>query len=85
MSLDGCAYRTWELEKNRMSVEVNEQAQANAVQALLEVFGEKDWWQGGYQWKWYPDAGAAAGEVPAERDYTPENKRCEDVLKAMYK
>ncbi len=85
LSLDGCAYNTWELEKDRTSVDINEQAQANAVQALLEVFGTKSWWSGGFQWKWYPNQSAALGEGEAARDYTPQGKQCETVLKGMYK
>jgi len=85
LSLDGCAYNTWELEKNRTAVDINEQAQANAVQALLETFKEKDWWAGGFQWKWYPNASSSLGEGDAERDYTPQNKKTEDILRTFYK
>ncbi len=85
LSLNGCAYNTWELEKKRGSVAVNQEAQANAIQALLETFAPLDWWAGGFQWKWYPNLSAALGEGDARRDYTPQDKLCEKVLKAMYK
>jgi hypothetical protein len=82
LSLDGCAYQTWLLEKDRGSANINEQAQANAVQALLETFGEKDWWAGGFQWKWYSDILLSSRSYAD--DYTPQNKQCNEVLKEMY-
>lgn len=85
LSLDACAYKTWELEKNRSSVAINEQAQANALQALLEIFATQDWWAGGFQWKWYPNYKSAMGEGNRERDYTPQGKLAERVLSKMYK
>jgi hypothetical protein len=84
LSLDGCAFKTWELEKDRRSVDINEQAQSNAVQALLEVFAEEKWWAGGFLWKWYPNLNSAAGEGKRARDYTPQGKLLEKVLKKMY-
>lgn len=84
LSLDGCAGKTWELEKNRQSVDVNEQGQANAVQALLEVFAEEDWWAGGFLWKWYPNLSSAMGEGQRSRDYTPQGKLTEKMLQKMF-
>lgn len=83
LSLDGCAYETWELEKDRNSASINEQAQANAAQALLETFGKEDWWAGGFQWKWYSDL--ATNSTNQSDDYTPQGKMTADVLKALYK
>jgi len=82
LSLNGCAYETWELEKNRSSVPVNEQAQANAAQALLETFGKEPWWAGGFQWKWYADILTSPRDY--SDDYTPQGKMTEDVLKTLY-
>jgi len=82
LSLDGCAHNTWELEKERSSANVNEQAQANACQALLETFSQEDWWAGGFQWKWYADVATSPRDY--SDDYTPQGKITEDVLKALY-
>lgn len=82
LSLDGCAYKTWELEKDRESASINEQAQANAAQALLETFGKEDWWAGGFQWKWYSDL--ATSSQDRSDDYTPQGKMTADVLKKLY-
>ncbi|CAA6817633.1 MAG: FIG00930477: hypothetical protein [uncultured Aureispira sp.] len=84
LSLDGCAGKTWELEKDRQSVDINQQGQANAVQALLEVFAEEDWWAGGFLWKWYPNYSSAMGEGKRARDYTPQGKLTEEVMRKMF-
>ncbi len=84
LSLDGCAGKTWELEKARKSVGINQQGQANAVQALLEVFGAEDWWAGGFLWKWYPNYSSAMGEGQHARDYTPQGKLAEEMLQKMF-
>jgi hypothetical protein len=55
MSLEGCAYNTWELEGNRNQTPMNELAQANALNALLNTFKEQEWWRGGFLWKWFPN------------------------------
>lgn len=83
LTLSGCAWRTWELEQNRSSATINQQAQANAAQALLETFGEEDWWKGGFQWKWYADLHLSTRD--RSDDYTPQGKLTENVLKALYK
>lgn len=85
LSVDACADKTWELEKQKDQIPVNEQAQANAIQALLETFGEEAWWAGGFQWKWYPSAHSAAGEGQHIKDYTPQEKKSIALLKTMYK
>ena len=88
MSVDGCAHKNWELEHQRTEIPVNEQAQANAIEAVFEVFWKEDWWGGGFLWKWYPHSG---GEGQGRRakfraaDYTPQGKMAEDVLKKWFK
>jgi len=84
LSVDGCAYNTWELEAKMSANKINEQAQANAVHALVEVFGTKAWWAGGFQWKWYADDLSATCENDLAKDYTPEGKMAIDMLKELY-
>lgn len=87
LSLDGAAYNTWELEKNRNQAAINEQAQANALEALLETFGEKDWWAGGFVWKWYSNH----KDIQQQRehyqagDYSPQGKKGETVLYKLFR
>lgn len=85
MSLDACAHRSWELEDKKEQIAKNEQAQANALEALLAVWGEKDWWHGGFQWKWYPNRLGNEGEGDFSKDYTPQGKLATKVLQTFYK
>lgn len=82
LSVDSCAYRTWELEDRIRSLPVNEQAQANALQACLETFWLQPFWAGGFLWKWFPFMEGHEG-YPA-KDYTPQGKLAEEVLKNWY-
>ncbi|MCB0704366.1 MAG: hypothetical protein KDC34_03615 [Saprospiraceae bacterium] len=82
LSVDGCAYNTWELEAQIHSLELNEQAQANAFDALFTVFWNEPWWHGGFVWKWFPNMEGHEG-YPA-KDYTPQGKTCESILREWY-
>jgi len=86
MSLDGCAFNTWELESKRSETPVNELAQANSLDALFEVFWKEDWWGGGFIWKWYPNYQKGEGRRARFRagDYTPQGKQSEEILKKWY-
>ena len=88
MSIDGCAHKNWELEDKRTEIPVNQQAQANAIDALFSVFWKEDWWGGGFLWKWYPNyRGEGQGRRARFRaaDYTPQGKLAEEVLKKWFK
>lgn len=82
MSVEGCAGKTWELEADRSILVYNEQAQANAFDALYEVFWSKPYWAGGFIWKWYPNE--FAGEKRMYKDYTPQNKLGAATLSKWY-
>ena len=82
LSVDGCAGRTWELEKKVRSLKINEEAQANALEAMYQVFWKEDFWAGGFMWKWFPEG--KGGEGYNERDYTPQDKLSIEVLKNWF-
>jgi len=82
LSVDGCAYNTWELEPKVHQLAINEQAQANAIEALLTELQAHDWWHGGFLWKWFPNG--KGGEGYNERDYTPQGKKAEAILRKCY-
>ncbi len=82
LSIDGCAYRAWELEKKVKQSPINEQAQSNAYQALLEFFSKEEYWAGGFLWKWFPEGMGHEGYV--ERDYTPQGKIAEQTIARIY-
>jgi hypothetical protein len=83
LSVNGCAGKCWEIEKIVQQLPINEQAQANAYEALFRTFGEESWWAGGFLWKWFP-AGLGHEGYP-ERDYTPQKKLAQQVLTKFYK
>ncbi len=83
LSVDGCTYNTWELEKDRQKHSVNEQAQANALQAMHEVFWSEPYYHGGFLWKWFPDMDHHRSR--RKHGYTPQGKKGEEVLRTWYK
>ncbi len=83
LSVDGCGWRNWELENGIEERNINEQAQANCLEALFATFQPEDWWAGGFLWKWFPNMRGHEGYP--ERDYTPQGKLGERVLKKWYK
>ncbi len=82
LTVDGCAYQSWELEKKINDLNTNQTAQANAIDALLSTFYEADYWAGGFLWKWFPDGMGHEGYV--DKDYTPQGKKSLDVLRKWY-
>ena len=82
LSVDGCAGNTWELEKKVHSLNINEQAQANAIEALYTVFWKEEFWAGGFMWKWFPNNMGHEGYF--DRDYTPQGKEAESVVRELF-
>lgn len=82
MSVHGCAGKTWEIEPKVHATPINEQAQANAIQALHEIFSAKKYWLGGFIWKWFPEMKGHEG-YPA-KDYTPQGKIAEKTLRQCF-
>lgn len=78
LSVDGAGGKTWELEQNIKERRINERAQANCIDALMSEFKDKDFWAGGFLWKWFPEGQGHEGYP--ERDYTPQGKMAEKVL-----
>lgn len=78
LSVDGCAGKTWELEKQIEVYPINQKAQANAYDALFSSLWPKSWWAGGFVWKWFPNGEGHEGYP--EKDYTPQAKEAEKIL-----
>ncbi len=81
-SIDGTAWNQWELEYVTSDKMVNLDAQINAYAALFEAVWEKEWFAGGFLWKWYPENENAGGIENS--DYTPQNKPVEKLIKEWY-
>lgn len=82
LTIDGCADKAWILEKKVKSTNRNENAQANAFAALYESFTSKSWWAGGFIWKWFPNGMGHEGYF--DKDYTPQGKKSEEVIKVYF-
>lgn len=82
LSVDGCAGKSWEIEKRVEQLNINQMAQSIAYDALLKSFWDKTWWAGGFVWKWFPNG--AGHEGYPEKDYTPQGKEAEIVLRTWY-
>lgn len=78
LSVDACASKTWELEKKVKKLDINQEAQANAFEALYQVFWKEDFWAGGFIWKWFPEGMGHEGYP--ERDYTPQGKKSLETI-----
>jgi hypothetical protein len=82
MPIDSCTYKSWEIEKRRRGMPINEAAQANAIDALFTVFWKEHWWAGGFLWKWFPEVKATEGRDI--KDYSPQGKQAINVLQKWY-
>jgi hypothetical protein len=77
-SVDACTHEPW----NPISSNLNLQAQANATQAFFEAYANKPWFKGAFFWKWYPKHEVAGGA--SNKDYTPQNKPAEVIMKKSF-
>lgn len=82
LTVDGTAGKTWELEKQIEKLNINQQAQANAYEALFHKFWNSDFWAGGFVWKWFPEGEGHEGYP--DKDYTPQNKQAGKIMKNWY-
>ena len=51
-------------------------------EALLQTFASKNWWAGGFVWKWFPQHSTSGGE--GNTGFTPQNKMAEAVLQSYF-
>lgn len=79
-SVDFSAKEPWKSDRD-MTI-VNLEAQSNATQALFETFWSKDWFAGGFVWKWFHDHTNVGG--PNDNQFTSQNKPAELLIKALY-
>lgn len=82
MSVDGCAGKAWEIEKSKHNLNINHFAQSNAYDALWISLNNEEFWAGGFLWKWFPDG--LGHEGYPEKDYSPQDKPAEQVIKKWF-
>jgi hypothetical protein len=59
----------------------NNEGQAHAYEALFRSLHDKQWFAGGFLWKWYVDTGRHHRRAI---DFTPQGKAAEKVIKKWY-
>jgi hypothetical protein len=79
-SKDYSAQEPW--VHNRQNT-VNLDAQNNALAVILAQFWKKNWFAGGFLWKWYDNYSESGGKL--DTDYTIQNKPSEKILFKFYK
>lgn len=62
---------------------MNEQAQYNALQGLYEACWDKDWFAGGFLWKWFPKQENHLGE--SDTQFSPQGKLAEKLVGEWYR
>ena len=82
LSCDGMNTQPWNytMQWDR-NVSIDLQEQADCYQAALQSLWGKPWFYGFYWWYWQTDPMAGG---PNNRDYTPQNKLAEDILREWY-
>ncbi len=80
-SMDQPAWRSWEHEYTERPI--NNQAQANAYQALYEAFWNERWFAGGFAWKWYSAFNRM--DTKHNHDWTPQNKDAAKIMSDYYR
>ena len=79
LGVPGCCGRLWELEPKRDELPVDVACQARAFEALLSVFMQKDWWAGGFVWKYYPQPHMRPRH--GDKDYDIQGKPVGEVFR----
>ncbi len=79
-SVDFSGKEPWRYDRSMTGV--NLQAQVNITKALYETFWDKEWFAGGFIWKWFVNYKESGGET--NNQYTPQNKPVEKIIKHYY-
>ena len=75
---DACAAEPWKENGN----DANDVAQSNAYEAFYESFSNKNWFAGGFVWKWYADH---YFHEKNKIDFTPQGKPALNIIKTWYR
>ncbi len=67
---------------NRVSGNVNLEAQKNGLQAIYNQFWKEEWFAGGFVWKWFHKHNEVGGDN--NNQFTLQNKPAEELLKELY-
>lgn len=79
-SVDYAAKEPWKADRDM--VDINFEAQSNAIQSLYEEVWDEDWFAGGFVWKWFHDHERSGGKNDSQ--FTPQNKPVEEIIRKFY-
>lgn len=79
-SVDFTGKEPW--KSDRVTGNINLEAQVNGIRAIHNLFWKEDWFAGGFIWKWFHEHEKVGG-VNNNR-FTPQNKPAEDVIRKIY-
>ncbi|MGY0391661.1 glycoside hydrolase family 113 [Bizionia sp. KMM 8389] len=79
-SMDYSGKEPWDSSNKETSI--NLQAQANATEALFNVFWDKSWFAGGFVWKWFHNHKTSGGSL--NNRFTPQNKPAETIISQYF-
>jgi len=79
-STDQTARHPWETDKEKRAV--NLEGQRNSYQALYYATSDRDWFEGGFLWKWFADHDGVGGSK--DKGFTPQNKPAAEVIKHQF-
>lgn len=66
----------------RSRLQVDLQTQLKGYEAFFEMFWHKDWFEGVYFWKWFPNYARAGGSEHV--GFSPQNKPAEQTMAKWY-
>lgn len=66
-------------ESGRANVTINQQAQADALEALYQVFWDEEWFAGGFLWKWFHRP-----QREGNSNFSPQGKPALEVVSKYY-
>lgn len=81
-SKEGAIVKPWQGSRTDAAA-VDLEIQKRAYEALYEVIWDKEWFHGGFLWKWHPHHQQAGGRESAS--FTPQRKPAEKLIKSYYK
>ncbi|KAA1243861.1 glycoside hydrolase TIM-barrel-like domain-containing protein [Aquimarina sp. RZ0] len=70
-------------DSNRVSGNIDLEAQNNALQALYNEFWKEPWFAGGFLWKWYHNHQESGGKE--NNRFTIQNKPAEELIRSLYR
>ncbi len=80
-SVDFAGKEPWRSDREMNNV--NLEAQNSTMQALFDSVWEKEWFAGGFLWKWFINHEEVGGTNNSQ--FTPQNKPVEQIIRKHYK